>query len=165
MPTSHDILSAKVDALKADLPRISFGYIGNCGVDRRGMFDERTWYVFLPHYGRCGTYNDSVHIGSADDLDGAVARWPQIEARARQLYAMNPNRIAKVALINGELITDNGHLLLSAQYRAPLFKSIEEAEAWLVRDNYPATVQVKADQWWNSLSPTEKVATFDRYDR
>lgn len=38
----------------------TFGYIGNCGVDGRGRFDDRCWFAFRPHPGRVGTEADRI---------------------------------------------------------------------------------------------------------
>jgi len=68
-------LDARVDALKAEFPTVSFGYIGNCGVDRSGPFDDRSWYVFLPHPGRVGTPRDNVGGYRTANLRVMLADW------------------------------------------------------------------------------------------
>jgi len=84
--TAYDFLAAAVKALATELPGITFGYIGNVGVDRSGPYDDRSWRVFLPHPGRVGTYTDSVGLGSTADLGRAVADWDRIVAVARRQY-------------------------------------------------------------------------------
>lgn len=80
------ILQSRVDALAKELPGVTFGYIGN--VERWG--DDRTWFVFLPHPGRVGRYNDSVRVGTTLELAACAERsWPVVEARVRKLYPMN----------------------------------------------------------------------------
>lgn len=79
---NYTMLTAKVDALKAELPGITFGYIGNVGVDRSGPFDDRSWYVFLPHPGRIGTYADRVFVGHKT-LE-SVRDWSAIEFEVRR---------------------------------------------------------------------------------
>ena len=61
--TTCEALTRKVEELAKELPDITFGYIGNCGVHRSGRFDDRQWHVFLPHPGRIGSYYDSVSWG------------------------------------------------------------------------------------------------------
>lgn len=140
--SSHDALSAKIDELKKDLPRISFGYIGNYEYGQ----DYTTWSIFLPHHDRVGTYSDSVYIGegrNADKFSQALANWDKLEAACRRQYAADSNRLAKATLRDGVLYDTRGGRLLSAQYGAPIFKSVEEAEKWLVSYQYPAVVVVK----------------------
>jgi hypothetical protein len=75
--STHDQLVAKVEELKKDLPRISFGYIGNYEFGK----DYTTWYIFLPHFGRVGKYSDSVYIGegrNADKFAQALANWDKL---------------------------------------------------------------------------------------
>jgi hypothetical protein len=131
-------ISEKVDQLKAELPRISFGYLGDC--ERWG--DDRSWYVFLPHYSRIGTYGDMVSLGKTEDVNTLPVNWSEIEAKVRQRYAADSNRIQKVKLnTSGVLTTESGAPVLSAQYFAPKFTSEDEAEKWLESNNYPATVK------------------------
>lgn len=139
--TDRQLLAAKVEALKAELPRISFGYLGN--YERWG--DDTVWYVFLPHHGRVGTSNDQVRIGAGRDagtFSYALANWDAVEARVRSLYAADPYRLAEVDLRHdGVLVTYAGSPLLSAQFAAPKFETRGEAEAWLSLENYPATTR------------------------
>jgi hypothetical protein len=160
MPNAQAILQSKVEELRAELPRISFGYIGNCGPG----FDERSWAVFLPHPGRVGTYSDSVAIGSTDKLSEAAANWDAIERRVRLLYPVC-ERVELLKLRDGHLCRLTGERAFSAQFSEPTFASLAEAEAWLVSYNYPYSVIAASDQRWNLLTPTEKIAEFDRYDR
>lgn len=74
----HNELQRKFKALKAEFPEISFGYIGNCGVDRSGHFDDRSWQIFLPHPGRIGTYDDRVGGYSTERLPEMLASWPKL---------------------------------------------------------------------------------------
>lgn len=47
----------------------TFGYIG----DLTARYDDRSWYVFLPHPGRPGTSDDRIGGFATDDVEGAVA--------------------------------------------------------------------------------------------
>lgn len=85
---AHHELQEKVSALSAELPGVTFGYIGNF---ERGR-DDRSFYIFLPHPGRVGTYEDSVSLGVFDKLPAALAKWPQLEALARTKYATGNRR-------------------------------------------------------------------------
>jgi hypothetical protein len=63
------------DATDLDGPRVTFGYIGNCGSRRPdGTYanDDRLWSVFLPHPGRVGT--DEDRIGSFRTGDASAAQ-------------------------------------------------------------------------------------------
>lgn len=82
-----DKIRERVAALATELPGITFGYIGNCGVDRTGQFDDRSWRVFLPHPGRVGTYADCVSLGATDRLSAALENWAEVEQRVRVQYA------------------------------------------------------------------------------
>lgn len=77
---SYALLQAKAEELKARFPGISFGYIGNVGVDRSGSYDDRSWYVFLPHPGRVGGYIDRVGGFATADLSKMLDGWHRIEA-------------------------------------------------------------------------------------
>lgn len=80
-------LQAKVDVLAVELPGLTFGYLGNVGTDRNGRYDDRSWYVFLPHPGRVGTTNDSVGGFPTHRLPAMLADWHRIEATVRRLMA------------------------------------------------------------------------------
>jgi hypothetical protein len=83
-------ISAKVDELKAELPGITYGYIGNIEI---GPYrDDRSFRIFLPHPGRVGTYRDSVALGSIDDLPIALAKWASILTTVRLRYASEPRQ-------------------------------------------------------------------------
>ena len=84
--TTYEAITRKVEALAKELPGITFGYIGNCGLDRSGQFDDRHWHVLLPHPGRVGSYYDSVSLGPTSKLAAALAGWDTIAVRARRLY-------------------------------------------------------------------------------
>lgn len=73
--TGIPALDAKITELKAEFPSLSFGYIGNVGVDRSGPFDDRSWYVFLPHPGRVGTPADCVGGYRTANLPVMLADW------------------------------------------------------------------------------------------
>lgn len=83
MKTNSDLLREKFDVLKIEFPAITFGYIGNCGVDRSGPFDDRSWYIFLPTTGY-STINDRVGGYRTDQLDRMLASWDQIAAIVRR---------------------------------------------------------------------------------
>ncbi len=137
-------IERRIDKLKLELPRISYGYIGNYEFGK----DYTDWAIFLPHFGRVGTYSDSVNLGAGANpltFSNALANWDKLEAAARRQYHADPNRIAKATLRNGVLIGANGAPLLSAQYFAPRFVNEAEAEAWLAMQQYPATVVVGAN--------------------
>src|SRR5271154_386340 len=57
--TPEDFFRRKVEELKAELPGVTYGYIGN--FERWG--DDRSLYIFLPHPDRVGSYDDSVSLG------------------------------------------------------------------------------------------------------
>ncbi|CAB4189613.1 hypothetical protein UFOVP1196_4 [uncultured Caudovirales phage] len=78
--TTLEALQAKVTELQAELPGITFGYIGNCGVNRNGPFDDRSWYIFLPHPGRVGTSDDRV----GGNLDNMLKNWDIMANVARR---------------------------------------------------------------------------------
>jgi hypothetical protein len=82
-------LKANVLALSADLPGITFGYIGN--FERWG--DDRSFRLFLPHPDRVGGSEDAVFLGRFTDLPKAVANWAGIEAHARHLYHNGTRRV------------------------------------------------------------------------
>src|SRR5262245_7773437 len=75
-------LSVKAEELKAALPGVTFGYLGNCGYGRGGWHDDRSWYIFLPHPGRTGTIHDRVGGFRTDDLALMLANWDQLAAVA-----------------------------------------------------------------------------------
>jgi hypothetical protein len=75
-------IDANVAELAAELPGITFGYIGN--IERWG--DDRAWAVFLPHPGRVGGTGDSVALGETADLPKAAANWASIVSAARKRY-------------------------------------------------------------------------------
>lgn len=88
--TAVAILQERIDALAKELPGITFGYTGN--LERWG--DDRTWFVFLPHPGRVGRYNDSIRVGTTLELPACAERsWPVVEARARVLYPLDRERM------------------------------------------------------------------------
>jgi len=86
--TPDAFFQRKVKELSAELPGVTFGYIGNVygsyGTPR--WRDDRSWAVFIPHPGRVGTYEDSVSLGRTGDLPKAVEKWDGIAERARRLY-------------------------------------------------------------------------------
>jgi hypothetical protein len=142
---AYKLLQEKVDALKAELPGISFGYLGN--YERWG--DDTHWYIFLPHYGRVGTYSDSYGIGpgkQADIFEIALANWDTIEPKLRKQYAADPNRIGKVYFRKyeeaptGLLVDFNGTPLGLGQNPPPQFESAEKAAEYLSHYNYPAVL-------------------------
>jgi len=91
----HEMLSAMVEALKSELPGISFGYIGNCGVNRYGQFDDRSWRIFLPHPGRVGEWaTDCVSIGSTGQMNATThEQFLKLADRARKLYHNGSRRV------------------------------------------------------------------------
>lgn len=133
-------LQAKVDALKQELPCISFGYLGN--YERWG--DDTHWYIFLPHYGRVGTYSDQYGLGpgkQADIFEIALNEWDsKIVPALRKMYAKDPHRIHQVYLRNQLLVEDNGCPIGLGQNPPPRFKSEDEAADYLRHYNYPATL-------------------------
>jgi len=139
--SGHDLLQAKVDALKAELPCISFGYLGN--YERWG--DDTSWYIFLPHYGRVGQYSDSVSIGSGTDKEKftkALANWDKLETGCRRQYAADPNRIGTAKLnYYGNLVEAvSGRLVSLGINPPPKFESVEAAEEYLGHYNTPVVV-------------------------
>ena len=77
-------LQAKVDALASEFPGVTFGYLGNCGTDSRGAFDETSWYVFLPHPGRIGIWTDRVGGYPRFELPEMESNWERIEVQVRR---------------------------------------------------------------------------------
>ena len=139
--SGHDLLQAKVDALKAELPCISFGYLGN--YERWG--DDTSWYIFLPHYGRIGKYSDMVGIGAGRNpeiFNEALADWDRIEAHVRRLYAADPDRIGTAKLnYYGQLVeVSTGQLVGLGIIPPPKFESVEAAAEYLRSYNTPVTV-------------------------
>jgi len=87
--TGYELLQAKVTELAKELPGITFGYIGNC--ERWG--DDRSWSIFLPHPGRVGRWEDAVYLGPTKKMSLVTeADWPELEAKARRLYAREDRR-------------------------------------------------------------------------
>lgn len=82
-----DTLRENVRILAQELPGITFGYIGNTGVDRFGPYDDRSWRIFLPHPGVIGqSFLDDVHLGATEKLPQRVEEWNTLAAQARRLY-------------------------------------------------------------------------------
>lgn len=77
-------LEGKAADLKRELPGVTFGYIGNCGSDRSGRFDDRSWYIFLPHPGRVGDYSDRLGGYRTQDLGRMLEAWDRLAAAARE---------------------------------------------------------------------------------
>ena len=139
--TSYEQLQAKVDALKAELPCISLGYIGNYEFGK----DYTSWSIFLPHYGRVGTYSDQVSIGAGTDADKftkALANWDKLEAGIRKQYAADPNRIgtAKLNRIGNLVDASTGALVGLGINPPPRFESEYLAEQYLKMYNTPVKV-------------------------
>lgn len=65
----HDLLEAKVAALKAEFPGVTFGYLGNLS----RHVDDRNWYVFLPRTG--GNRPDMVGGYSTAGLPRMLEAW------------------------------------------------------------------------------------------
>jgi hypothetical protein len=84
MQTPQTKLNALAETLKAEFPGVTFGYLGNCGSDCRGQFDERTWTIFLPHPGRIGTYEDRVGSYSTEQLPEMLTDWPRLRAAVQK---------------------------------------------------------------------------------
>ncbi len=82
---NYKFYSEAVKSLAQEVPGITFGYIGNVGVYRSGPFDDRSWYVFLPHPGRVGTISDRVFVGHKG-LE-AVQTWESVERQVRRMMA------------------------------------------------------------------------------
>jgi hypothetical protein len=144
---SYEELQQKIEALKAELPGISFGYLGN--YERWG--DDTHWYIFLPHFGRVGSYTDSYGIGpgkQANIFDIALANWDNIVPKLRKQYAADPNRIGKVYFkkydeaSTGLIVDGNGVPLGLGINPPPRFESAEKAAAYLKSYNYPAMLLI-----------------------
>lgn len=136
---AYKALSAKIDLLKTDLPCISFGYLGN--YERWG--DDTHWYIFLPHFGRVGTYSDSYGLGpgkQADIFEKALADWDKIEAAVRRMYAADKNRIALVRLRGGLICDMGGQPIGLGINPPPKFESEELASNYLRNYNVPAVL-------------------------
>lgn len=50
------VFAEREAALRAALPGVTVGYIGNL----KGDLDDRSWSIFLPHPGRAGTPEDRI---------------------------------------------------------------------------------------------------------
>jgi hypothetical protein len=86
--TAYAELTARVSALAATrFPGVTFGYIGNSGVDRSGPFDDRSWRIFLPHPGRIGTYADCVGSYTTDRLHVMLQDWDKLVAGIERAWA------------------------------------------------------------------------------
>jgi hypothetical protein len=135
-------LSEKVIALRAELPCISFGYLGN--YERWG--DDTHWYIFLPHYSRVGTYSDSYGLGpgkQADIFEIALANWDsKIVPALRKMYAADKNRIGlgKLNAIGNLVDANSGTLIGLGISPAPKFESPEAAAEYLKHYNTPVVV-------------------------
>ena len=86
---ADDILAGKVKELAAELPGVTFGYLGNFEI----WGDDRAFYVFLPHPDRVGQHSDHVGLGQYYQLPAAVAQWDHIAATARRMYHNGSRRI------------------------------------------------------------------------
>lgn len=75
-------LEAKAAELAREIPGATFGYVGNCGVDARGPYDDRSWSVFVP-----GGASGKVSVGGfrTDDLALMLAAWDDIARIAREV--------------------------------------------------------------------------------
>jgi hypothetical protein len=142
---AYEALTAKVEALKAELPGISLGYLGN--YERWG--NDTQWYIFLPHFGRVGSYSDQFSLGPGKQeniFEAALASWDTIEPKLRKQYAADPNRIGKVYFKKyedaqtGLLVDFNGTPLGLGQNPPPRFESAEKAAEYLNHYNYPAVL-------------------------
>lgn len=142
---AYELLQAKVESLKAELPGISFGYIGN--YERWG--DDTQWSIFLPHAHRVGTFGDQVSIGPGRDDEtfiNAVSNWENIEARVRKLYAADANRLETLILRDGRLYHENGAISKFSVrnnqfFLSESFSSVAEANARMRSWNYPTVVR------------------------
>src|SRR6187549_255381 len=84
---AHAVLLGRFELLKLEFPTVTFGYIGNCGVYRSGPYDDRRWYIFLPHHGRVGGYSDRVGGYSTESLGNMLADWDRLVGRVRLAMA------------------------------------------------------------------------------
>jgi hypothetical protein len=139
--TVMEILRAKVEELKKELPCISLGYLGN--YERWG--NDTSWYIFLPHYGRVGTYGDQVSLGAGRDektFTNAVANWDKLADQARKRYAADPNRIGRAKLnARGVLVeASTGAQVGLGINPPPTFESVDAAETYLGMYNTPVVV-------------------------
>ena len=138
---TEQALRAKIDELKKELPCLSFGYLGNYEFGR----DYTSWAIFLPHYGRVGTYSDSVSIGAGTDKEKftkALANWNRLEAGIRKQYAADPNRIGLAKLnARGVLVEVSTGVQVSLGINPPpTFDSVEAAAEYLKHYNTPCVV-------------------------
>jgi hypothetical protein len=141
MSTVMEILRAKVEELKKELPCISLGYLGN--YERWG--NDTQWAIFLPHYGRVGTYGDQISLGAGRDektFTDAVANWDKIAESARKRYAADPNRIGLAKLNTaGNLVEATTGCYVSLGINPPpRFDSLEAAAEYLTHYNTPCVV-------------------------
>ena len=141
---AYDALTAKVAELKKELPCISFGYLGN--YERWG--NDTHWYIFLPHFGRVGTYGDQYGIGPGKDdsiFETALGEWDtKIVPALRKMYAKDPNRIAQVYLRNNLICEANGCPIGLGQNPPPRFETEKEAAEYLRHYNTPAVLVPQA---------------------
>lgn len=142
---AREELQRCVEALKAEFPRISMGYLGN--YERWG--DDTHHYIFLPHSNRVGKYGDMVGLGAGTNktkFREAIANWETLVGHIRRFYNADPNRIEHLTLRDGRLFKFDGtasQYAPNTQFMAPVFKTIAEAEVWLERYNYPSTTLPK----------------------
>jgi hypothetical protein len=136
---AYHALQTKFEALKAELPCISFGYLGN--YERWG--DDTQWYIFLPHFGRVGTYTDQISIGPGRDentFSKALENWDKIATSARKMYHAKNDRIASVQLRNGLICDLSGQPIGLGINPPPKFASEELASNYLRHYNVPAVL-------------------------
>lgn len=138
---SYTEFQAKVEELKKDLPCISLGYIGNYEFGK----DYTSWSIFLPHFGRVGTYSDQISIGAGTDAEKfakALANWDKLEAACRKQYTADPNRIgtAKLNAIGVLVDAGTGSQIGLGINPPPRFESVEAAEEYLRHYNTPVKV-------------------------
>src|SRR5688572_30645555 len=103
-------MNACCETLKAKYPeaQLSFGYIGNCGHDRYGAFDDRSWYFFT-----------QIPLGTT---------------RAKLSLGKDPEAATQTCFPNGEVF-DGSYQLSKEQFNALVRRPLqpEDVEAWLVR--------------------------------
>jgi hypothetical protein len=97
--TPDEFFHRKVNELKAELPGITYGYLGN--VYFGPWRDDRSYYIFLPHPNRVGTYDDQVSLGRGchpQQLKASMDNWQEIEAQVRAKYNNGSVRVEQRGL-------------------------------------------------------------------
>ena len=100
--TAESLLRREVESLAKELPGITFGYLGN--FERWG--DDRSFYIFLPHPNRIGSYLDMVYLGGFQALPATLTDWSRFEAVARCKYESHRVTVELFSAIGKDAASD-----------------------------------------------------------